>query len=97
MHACDAWVKEMNVICGSLRTFSDMFALQFRDELRKRVPSHPLLLSTKETFDLGGMSVNIAYWKATDTTLEAELILQEFNRLEFNNNWKITDVNSDFQ
>ncbi|VDK23140.1 unnamed protein product [Taenia asiatica] len=97
VHACDAWVKEVNALCGSSKTFSDMFALQFRSELKRRVPSHPLLLSTKETFDLGGMSINVAYWQANGTTLEAEMILQEFNRLEFNNNWKITDVNSDFQ
>ncbi|EUB64235.1 Myotubularin-related protein [Echinococcus granulosus] len=87
VHACEAWIKQLSILCGSVKEFSHMFARQFRDELRKRVSSHPLLSSAKETFDLG----------ANDTTLEAEMILQEFNRLEFDNNWKITDVNSDFQ
>ncbi|VDM21322.1 unnamed protein product, partial [Hydatigera taeniaeformis] len=58
-----------------------MFALQFREELKKRVPSHPLLFSAKETFGLGGTSANIPYCKANDTTLEAEMILKEFNRV----------------
>ena len=46
----------MGNLLGSLKDSAQLFAPMFLAELRRRFDSHPLLASTKDTFNLGGES-----------------------------------------
>ncbi|VDN96945.1 unnamed protein product [Rodentolepis nana] len=81
---CEAWIKQINALLFSPKHYKTSFSVLFREELKQRIDNHPLLFSLKEIIGLGDK----------DTSFEASMVYYEFERLEFNSDWKITDENN---
>ncbi|VUZ49543.1 unnamed protein product [Hymenolepis diminuta] len=84
---CEAWIKQINILLSSPKQYKTSFAVLFREKLKQRVDNHPMLSTPKEIIGLGDK----------DTSFEASMVYNEFERLEFNSDWKITDENSSFR
>lgn len=86
-YLCELWTTLILSLMDCPREASSLFAVSYRRALTEINEEHPCLQPTIEHLQLDD----------NDTVLDAALVIHEFKRLNFNDDWKITDVNSDFQ
>ncbi|CAH8527695.1 unnamed protein product [Heterobilharzia americana] len=85
--ACDAGYNHIMSLIDVPKDIDSLFACKFRSSLEANIPSHPFLLSACELLQINDV----------DSALDTALVCFEFRRMNFDEAWKITDINNEFR
>nr|CAH8848928.1 unnamed protein product [Trichobilharzia regenti] len=85
--ACDAGYNHISSLIDIPKDIDSLFACKFRSSLEANIPSHPFLLSACELLQINDV----------DSALDTALVCFEFRRMNFDEAWKITDINNEFK